>query len=82
MNLHYGNLIGESFGRVLEVDEDTDDIGWRHFLRVWIEISLSKSLTRGRFLNINGEKQWIPIKYEKLPKVCFICEKINHSNSC
>lgn len=47
-------------------------------------MSLSTILTRGRnrFLHVNGEELWIPIKYEKLPKVCFTCGKINHPNSC
>lgn len=29
-----------------------------------------------------GEKQWILIKFKKLPKVSFTCGKINHSTIC
>lgn len=75
MNWHYGNLIGESIGRELEVDVHTNDTRWGPFLRVWVEISLSISFTRGWFLNINGEKQWIPIKFEKLLKYASSIEK-------
>lgn len=41
-----------------------------------VEISLSISLARGRFLNINGEKQWIPIKFEKLLNYASSAEKL------
>lgn len=59
-----------------------DEIGWGPFLWVQIKIFLSKCLTRERFLHFNGEKLRIPIKFEKLPKVCFICGIINHGSSC
>lgn len=36
-----------------------------------MELMLNMILTRGRTLRVNGEKVWIPIKYEKLSRLCF-----------
>lgn len=78
----YGERIRESIGKVLNVDIGADDIGWGCSLRVRVEVNLSKSLSRGRVINIDCNQSWMPIKYEKLPRVCFSCDIINHLSSC
>lgn len=35
-----------------------------------VDLDLTKSLARGRTITLMGEKFWIPIRYEKLPKIC------------
>lgn len=82
MNHFYGNLLGSSLGTVLEIDAEMDDKVWGNFLRVRIEIQLSKPLTRGRSLVVKGEKIWTLIQYEKLPRFCFFCGKIFHDIAC
>lgn len=64
------------------MDIDTDDTDWGRFLRVRTEIDLTKSLSRGRRITVSGEDFWIPIKYEKLPKLCFTCGKVIHTLGC
>lgn len=39
MNQQYGQQIGESLGKVMDVDVEVDDIGWGLFLRIRIEIN-------------------------------------------
>lgn len=82
MNRQYDLQIGGSLGKVLEVDVYTDDTGWGRFLRIRIELKITKSLAQGKYIIIQGEKLWIPIKYEKLPKVSFKCRKIIHLTQC
>lgn len=82
MNRFYGNLIGKSIGRVLDVDVEVDDVGWGRLLRVRIEISLNKALASGRLITVKGENCWISFKYEKFPRICFCCGKISHSEDC
>lgn len=43
MNKECGDQIGKSIGRVIEVDVLEDGIGWGQFLRVEIEVLLSKA---------------------------------------
>lgn len=54
-------------------------IGVPFFLRIHILIDLEKPLPTG-FNNkkINGSLSWIQFKYEKLPDLCFSCERFNH----
>lgn len=66
----------EHIGRVLDVDVDINDTGWGSFLRVRVELNLSKQLTRKRTPSVLDDDLWIPVKYEKLPKFCFDCGRI------
>lgn len=55
MNIHYGELIGNTIGRVLDVDVDNDDMGWGSFLRVRVNLDLFKTLVRGKKSSMMGE---------------------------
>lgn len=55
MNRLYGEQIGESLGEVLDVDVETDDMGWGRSLRIRIEINITKSLVKGKCINVRGE---------------------------
>lgn len=55
MNMQYGKLIGKTIEKVAEVDVKADETGWGHFLRVRIEINLSKLLARGRLIKVKGK---------------------------
>lgn len=73
MTEEWGNQIVNSVGKVLEVDVGNDGVGWGKFLRVKVEIPLCKALARSRFINVQGQKTWMDFRYEKLPKICFMC---------
>lgn len=47
--------IGTSVGRVEDVDVDDDEPGWGEYLRVKIELDLSKPLARGRKLYVQNK---------------------------
>jgi hypothetical protein len=47
MGREVGFKIGSSVGIVEEVDTDKDGVGWGEYLRVKIQIDLSKPLPRG-----------------------------------
>jgi hypothetical protein len=78
MGREVGQKIGATVGLVEEVDTDNDGVGWGEFLRVKIQIDLTKPLPRGRKLKYEGELTWITFKYERLPKFCFHCGVISH----
>lgn len=40
------NLIGNTIGKVIDVDMDANDIGWGKFLRVKVKLNLTKPLAR------------------------------------
>lgn len=46
MDRFHGDIIEKTIGKVLEIDVEDDDIGWGRFLRVMIELNLTKPLAR------------------------------------
>ena len=49
------------------------------FLRVHVEIDISKPLCRGRWITLDIEEEiWVSFKYEKLPNFCYWCGMISH----
>lgn len=49
------------------------------FFRIKITIEVTTPLKRGLlFQGVEGEKQWVQVKYERLPIFCFMCGIIGH----
>ncbi|KAF5477665.1 hypothetical protein F2P56_004284, partial [Juglans regia] len=83
MNQEVGIQIGNSLGRFIKVHVDERGIGWGKFLRIRVELDITKTLLRGLFINVDGKKTWVYFKYERLPSLCFKCGVIRHvKNSC
>lgn len=73
-----GKKIGATVRVVEEVDTNADGVGWGEYLSVKISIDLSKPLSKGRMLKLQGESTWIAFQYERLPKYCFQWGVIRH----
>ena len=51
------------------------------FLRVKVEIDVSKPLCWGRKIAINADEFiWVAFKYEKLPNFCYWCGRVSHAD--
>ena len=51
------------------------------FLRVRVEIDVSKPLCRGRKIAMNADEFiWVAFKYEKLPNFCYWCGRVSHAD--
>ncbi|KAF2305927.1 hypothetical protein GH714_008918 [Hevea brasiliensis] len=80
LNLYNAKLIGDLVGKYLEVDLTQDGaIGCYMFLRIRAEIHLDLPIKSG-FYNSKADDtiEWIRLKYEKLPNVCYSCGLIGH----
>ncbi|MBA0703024.1 hypothetical protein Goari_005458 [Gossypium aridum] len=67
------HAIGVTFGGVPRFEITGE------FCRLRIKLNLQKPLRRGIFVSTgNGNKFWIPFKYEKLPTFCFGCGRLGH----
>ena len=82
MNKATGVAIGENLGTFLEVDAEEDELAIGHFLRVKILLDIRKPLQRGVTMELNakGDKLWCPVVYEFLPKFCYLCGLLGHTD--
>ena len=71
--------LGESLGQVTPCENPNEMVGG-DFLRVHVEIDVSKPLYQGRRVVLdNNEETWISFKYEKLTNFCYWCGLISHN---
>lgn len=72
--------IGETIGTV-SLSEHVKEMIGGDFLRVRVEIDVTKPLYRGRKIAINdSEVVWVSLKYEKLSNFCYWSGRVSHSN--
>ena len=70
--------LGESLGQVTPCENPNEMVGG-DFLRVHVEIDVSKPLCRGRsVVLVDNKETWISFKYEKLPNFYYWCGLISH----
>ncbi|MBA0575596.1 hypothetical protein Golob_025377, partial [Gossypium lobatum] len=76
MALEVGNAIGE----VLAIDWRDKDGGWTEYIRIKINIDINKPLRRVvHYIDHEGEEFVCAIRYDKLPRFCYICGLIGHT---
>ncbi|KAL7259169.1 hypothetical protein ACSBR1_005131 [Camellia fascicularis] len=80
-----GEIISHKLGRLLRVEAHCEGLLlYRNFLRIRVEIDVTKPLPRGFHLArgvsspVAGVPSWISFKYEKLSDFCFDCGRIGH----
>lgn len=59
--------IGESMGKLEDVDMAGNRASWGRWLRIQVKLNLRQPLEIGRALLLMGKSHWVTIKYEKLP---------------
>ncbi|CAI0385447.1 unnamed protein product [Linum tenue] len=74
---HLLKTIGNSLGRTIRIDYNTEAAQRGKFARIAVELDVSKPLAL-KFL-LNGK--WQKILYENIPLICFSCGKIGHEKS-
>ena len=68
MNATVGNYIANEIGVPLLVDAPKSGLAWGPFLRIRVDVDISKPLMRGKMIQIEDmEKGWVYFKYERLP---------------
>ena len=79
MNVIVGNYIANEIGIPLLVDAPKSGLAWGPFLRIRVDVHITKPLMRGKMIQIEGmEKGWVYFKYERLPIYYYQCGILGH----
>lgn len=77
-----GTMIGNFIGQFLEYDNTNKGAAWKPYMRIKVMIDVSMPLKRKKKIKIGtGEYVVVNFKYEKLRLFCFICGKLDHTES-
>ncbi|KAI8021294.1 hypothetical protein LOK49_LG03G01215 [Camellia lanceoleosa] len=83
-----GEIIGKRVGRLIKVEALCEGLLlYRNFLRIRVDVDVTKPLPRGFILNQGGNAQmtsvdpWISFKYEKISDFCYDCGRIGHDRN-
>ncbi|XVF82791.1 hypothetical protein PTKIN_Ptkin16aG0078000 [Pterospermum kingtungense] len=80
-----GEMIGMRIGKLIATDESLDGRGWANFLRIRVEMDITKPLRRPvKLSNREGKTDiWGRVAYERLPTFCYRCGRLGYSdNDC
>ena len=79
MNKVNATDIGNTIGRVVQVDASPSGECRGRCIRVQILIDIEQPLCRGRYVDLGGsDPHWISFQYERLPIFCYWCGHLNH----
>ena len=63
----------------MEVDVAKSGVHWGKYLKVRVQLDVTKKLIWGKKIAIKcGEQRWIMFKYEHLPNFCYRCGMLSH----
>ncbi|XP_042942846.1 uncharacterized protein LOC122277028 [Carya illinoinensis] len=80
-NEYVGKLIGDTLGKVIEVDVDYDDLAWGEYMRVRLALDITKPLLRRKRISLGDHREyWVRFTYERLPDFCYQCGRLGHSH--
>ena len=79
LKVEVGELIGKTINRVIQVANSEDDKDGSEFLRVRINIDISKPLLRcSKLCSERKRVGWVGLKYERLPNFCYWYGHMTH----
>ena len=72
--------IGETIGKVYQ-PKDTSEMRGGSFMRVRVEVDITKPLCRGRKISWDQSSEgWAAFMYERLPNFCYWCGLVSHGD--
>ncbi|XVF80392.1 hypothetical protein PTKIN_Ptkin15bG0066900 [Pterospermum kingtungense] len=78
-----GMRIGQQLGRIITMDDTLESEGWANFIRLGVEIDITKPLKKGIKLSQGpGRREvWARRSYERLPTFCYDCGLLGHTET-
>ncbi|KAK6140252.1 hypothetical protein DH2020_026050 [Rehmannia glutinosa] len=80
MNRNFATTAANTIGSFIALDVDSEGLAIGRFLRIRVNLDISKPLRRVIKASLNGTDYILPIKYERLPNFCYFCGIIGHGD--
>lgn len=81
MNTIVGNRIAKEIGVLLVIDAPKSCLAWGHFLRILVDVDITKPLMRGKIIRIEEmEDVCVFFNYKRLPTFCYRCGILGHQD--
>ena len=78
MTIEAAEGICQTLGRVIHCSDD-DETDGGEFMRVRVELDITKLLSRGRRVRFGPDSEgWVSFRYERLPIFCYWCGRLTH----
>jgi len=68
----FAELLGSKLGNFVDVEEE-DILAPSKYLKVRVDVDITKPLLRGMRVNVQSQPKWVAVKYVKLPDYCYAC---------
>lgn len=79
MNEDNATTIGNFIGRFISLEHNPQLYRGRKFLRIRVSFNTCESLKTGYYITReDGNRSWVPFKYERLPNFCYRCGLLDH----
>ena len=80
MNVKAVEKICKVLGQVFH-SADPIETEWGNFIKIRVLMDVSLPLCRGQIISMeNGKTMWITFKYERLPYICYWCDRLEHDD--
>ncbi|CAH9100014.1 unnamed protein product [Cuscuta epithymum] len=79
MTLKTAQKIGNYLDKFVHLDENQIDGSCSVYLRIKISLDICEPLQKGTKIQKDNREFWVDFKYEKLPRFCFTCGIIGHT---
>lgn len=78
LNISFSRIAVNEIGKFVEADTDKDGSIFGRFIRIKVDLNLSKPLKRCIVITQRGIDKGYLVFYERLPLFCFFYRRLNH----
>ncbi|OIT32393.1 hypothetical protein A4A49_13983 [Nicotiana attenuata] len=75
-----GRKIGHALGGTVDIVIPENGSKERRYMRTKVTVNINRPLPRRKLIKLGLETNWVEIRYENLPYVCYYCGMLGHND--
>ncbi|XP_019225859.1 PREDICTED: uncharacterized protein LOC109207408 [Nicotiana attenuata] len=80
MSKDVGRKIGHALGGTVDIVIPENGSKERRYMRTKVTVNINRPLPRRKLIKLGLETNWVEIRYENLPYVCYYCGMLGHND--